>query len=134
MTLLLLRHVVRSSRPASLCLVATYRESELGRTHPLAEMLADFRREPMVTRVSLRGLDERDVEGLLGALAGEAAPTQLARVVSESTGGNPFFVSDSQTDSSSSAYRTASFSGMARPSDQAALNVRSSRDSRVTFR
>src|SRR5262245_50732790 len=56
-TLLMLRHVVRSSDPARLCVVGTYRESELARTHPLAEMLVDLRREPMVTRISLRGLD-----------------------------------------------------------------------------
>ena len=50
-------------QPASLCIVGTYRESELGRTHPLAEMLADLRREQAVTRLSLRGLDEARGQG-----------------------------------------------------------------------
>src|SRR5438477_5881515 len=48
-TLLLLRHLVRSARTASFTIVATYRESELGRTHPLAEMLVTLRRAPGVT-------------------------------------------------------------------------------------
>src|SRR5262249_39076816 len=64
-TLLLLRHVVRSSAAASLCILGTYRESELGRTHPLAETLADLRREDAVTRLPLRGLDESQVRSLV---------------------------------------------------------------------
>ena len=52
-TLSMLRHVVRGSDPAALCIVGTYRESELGAGHPLAELLADFRREQDVTRLSL---------------------------------------------------------------------------------
>src|SRR5256886_13400634 len=54
-TLLLLRHDIRSSRTACFTIVATYRESELGRTHPLAEMMITLRREPRATRPALRG-------------------------------------------------------------------------------
>jgi predicted Ser/Thr protein kinase len=93
-TLLMLRHLVRSPRAASLCIVATYRESELARTHPLAEMLADLRREPAVTRVSLGGLDQAEVRRLVGILAGRDTPPQLARALGESTGGNPFFIAE----------------------------------------
>ena len=64
-TLVMLRHIVRASDHAALCVVGTYRESELARAHPLAEMLADLRREPGVTRLSLRGLDEAGVHGLI---------------------------------------------------------------------
>jgi len=41
---------------ASFAIVATYRESELDRTHPLSEMLITLRRERGITRVALRGL------------------------------------------------------------------------------
>src|SRR5207244_824222 len=54
-TLMLLRHLARSSNPAALLIVGTYRETELTRTHPLAEMLADLRRERLVDRVLLHG-------------------------------------------------------------------------------
>ena len=93
-TLLMLKHVVRSSAGGSLLLVGTYRESELGRTHPLAEMLADLRREEAVTRLSLRGLGEREVQGLIAALAGPETSAQLLHAVFNSTGGNPFFVGE----------------------------------------
>ena len=73
-TLLLLRHVMRSSDAASLAIVATYRESELGRTHPLADMLIKFRREGSVTRLRLRGLECAHVRGLVDTIAGSGAP------------------------------------------------------------
>jgi tetratricopeptide (TPR) repeat protein len=93
-TLLMLKHVVRSSAGGSLLIVGTYRESELGRTHPLAEILADLRRDETVTRLSLRGLGEGEVQGLIAALAGPEASAQLVRAVFSSTGGNPFFVGE----------------------------------------
>jgi predicted ATPase len=93
-TLLLLRHVIRSSRTASFTIVATYRESELGRTHPLAEMLITLRREPRVTRLVLRGLDVAHVSALVDSIIGPNAPSQLAQVVMDSTDGNPFFATE----------------------------------------
>ena len=91
-TLLLLRHLLRSSHEARLCLVATYRETELGRTHPLAEVLADLRREDGVTRIGLRGLEETDVSRLLGHWTGRETSASLTRLVASNTEGNPFFI------------------------------------------
>jgi len=93
-TLLLLRHVIRSARTASFCIVATYRESELGRTHPLAEMLVGLRREARVTRLVLRGLDVAHVAALVDSIVGPDAPSQLPQAVMESTDGNPFFATE----------------------------------------
>jgi tetratricopeptide (TPR) repeat protein len=93
-TLLLLRHLLRSSEPSALCLVGTYRESELARTHPLAEVLADLRREQSVTRLSLRGLDEEQTRGLIDLVAGPDLPPRLTSLVVNSTDGNPFFIAE----------------------------------------
>jgi tetratricopeptide (TPR) repeat protein len=93
-TLLMLRHVVRSSDVANFCVVGTYRESELARTHPLAEMLVDLRREQMVTRISLRGLDGPETQVLVNTLAGPDVSPRLASLVMESTDGNPFFIAE----------------------------------------
>jgi predicted Ser/Thr protein kinase/tetratricopeptide (TPR) repeat protein len=94
-TLLMLRHVMRASNAAFLCIVGTYRDSELDRTHPLVEMLADLRRETVVARLSLRGLEEAHIKGLIDAFVGSADTSpQLARVVAGSTDGNPFFVGE----------------------------------------
>ena len=93
-TLLLLRHVIRSARTASFTIVATYRESELGRTHPMAEMLITLRREPGVTRLVLHGLGIRQVSALVHSIVGPDAPSQLPQVVMDSTDGNPFFATE----------------------------------------
>jgi DNA-binding winged helix-turn-helix (wHTH) protein/tetratricopeptide (TPR) repeat protein len=93
-TLLLLRHLVRSARTASFAIVATYRESELGRTHPLAEMLVALRRETRVTRLVLRGLDIAKVGALVDSIVGPDAPSLLPHVVMDSTDGNPFFATE----------------------------------------
>ena len=66
-TLLLLRHIMRSARPASLAIIATYRESEIGgRSHPLADVLSALRREHNVTHLPLRGLDVADCRSVGG--------------------------------------------------------------------
>jgi tetratricopeptide (TPR) repeat protein len=93
-TLLLLRHIIRSARTASFTIVATYRESELGRAHPLAELLTTLRREPRVTRLVLRGLNITHVKALVASIIGPNAPSQLPQVIMDSTDGNPFFATE----------------------------------------
>jgi DNA-binding winged helix-turn-helix (wHTH) protein/tetratricopeptide (TPR) repeat protein len=93
-TLLLLRHIIRSARPARFVIVATYRESELSRTHPLAETLAALRREPGVTRLALHGLDAAHVSALVDSIVGPNAPAHLSRAVMDRTEGNPFFATE----------------------------------------
>ena len=96
-TLLLLRHVLRATADLHLLMVATYRDTDLDRTHPLAEMLADLRREPGVERLALTGLDEQGVVAFLEHTAGhsmESDGMELARVVHAETEGNPFFVGE----------------------------------------
>jgi class 3 adenylate cyclase len=96
-TLLLLRHLVHETPHDRLCMVGTYRSTDLDRTHPLAAMLADFRREASVTRVALDGLTADGVAELLERAAGhdlDDAGVELARAVHAETGGNPFFVGE----------------------------------------
>src|SRR5262245_60678836 len=93
-TLSLLRHVVRGSEPAALLLIGTYRESEVVAGHPLGELLADLRREPAVTRVVLAGLEPGEAGTLIEALSAAKVPSRLAQQILESTGGNPFFVTE----------------------------------------
>ena len=93
-TLLLLRHVMRSAGSARFAIVTTYRESELDRSHPLADMLTTLRGEHNVTRLSLRGLDATTIGGLVAGIVGRDAPPQLARFVTDSTEGNPFFATE----------------------------------------
>ena len=71
-TLHLLRHVFRSTEPARLLLLGTYRDTEVGRGHPLTELLADLHRVPGLDRHVLTGLREYDVVDLLDAFAGHS--------------------------------------------------------------
>lgn len=93
-SLALLRHLARSARPAALLMLGTYRETDLARTHPLAEALADLRREPHVTRVLLRGLDHADLGALVAARAQHEAPEAFVRALHAETEGNPFFAQE----------------------------------------
>ncbi|HEY2160260.1 MAG TPA: AAA family ATPase [Solirubrobacteraceae bacterium] len=103
-TLQLLRHLVRSPPDMAVCVVGTFRDTEVqstglarGTSHPLTEMLADLRREPGIERLALLGLRQEDVEVMLtletdGAL--DPKGRSLARAVHEETQGNPFFVGE----------------------------------------
>ena len=96
-SLLLLRHVLRSSSPMRLLVLATYRDTDLDRTHPLSDVLAHLRREPGVARLDLIGLDQSEVLALMEAQAGHylnEAAIDLARAVQHETQGNPFFVGE----------------------------------------
>lgn len=94
-TLLLLRHLVRHRDDHPVLVVATYRDTDLARGHPLSEALADLRREPDVHRIALRGLGEDEVVELVASAAGhelDGPGVQLAQEVHGETEGNPFFI------------------------------------------
>jgi len=95
-SLLFLRHLVRA--PAiPLLVVGTYRDTDLSRTHPLAAMLADLRRERNVERLDLPGLDGGEITELMAVNAGHDLTDEavrLAEVIHGETGGNPFFVGE----------------------------------------
>jgi predicted ATPase len=78
--------------------LGTYRDTELDRTHPLAEVLADLRRDPTpIERLRLRGLDADSVVAYVAATSGqtlEAQDAKFARTLHESTEGNPFFIGE----------------------------------------
>jgi class 3 adenylate cyclase/tetratricopeptide (TPR) repeat protein len=96
-TLLLLRHLLKTTAHLRLLIVATYRDTDLDRTHPLSEMLADLRRQAGVERLMLHGLDERGVVEFLERTAGhelDAPGLALAAAVARETEGNPFFIGE----------------------------------------
>jgi len=93
-TLDLVDFLARNLDGLRLLVVLTYRADELHRTHPLRPALAELRRLPAVTTVTVEPLDAGEVTALATALAG--GPLQerlLARVVARSSG-LPFFVEE----------------------------------------
>lgn len=96
-TLLLLRHVARSSEAMRLLVLGTYRDTEIGRTHPLMEAAADLRRGSGFERLSLTGLGRAGVVAFMEQAAGHALDDEdlvLATAIHEETEGNPFFVKE----------------------------------------
>jgi class 3 adenylate cyclase len=96
-TVLLLRHVVISVPVERMLVVATYRDTDIDRGHPLSLLLGELRRAGAVTRLLVQGLGADEVEALLATAAGHSldeAGTALAHEVHAETGGNPFFVSE----------------------------------------
>lgn len=84
-SLLLLRHLLRRGSALPLMIVATCRDTEVGRSHPLADLLADLRRDDLYDRMPITGLATEDVAALV-------PDRSLADAVVARTAGNPFFV------------------------------------------
>lgn len=96
-TLLLLRHLLKTTAHLRLLIVATYRDTDLDRTHPLSEMLADMRRQSGVERLMLHGLDAEGVREFLERTAGhdlDEPGLALAEALARETEGNPFFIGE----------------------------------------
>jgi class 3 adenylate cyclase/tetratricopeptide (TPR) repeat protein len=93
-SLILLRYLAAEMTVARIVVVATYRDVELGRHHPLAATLADVARLSVTSRIPLHGLRREDVDRYLEITAGHAPPAGLTDAVYEETEGNPFFVAE----------------------------------------
>ncbi len=96
-SLLLLRHLVRRLGESRLLVIGTYRDVELDRRHPLAEALAELRRERLYQRLLLRGFSMAEVVSLMEARAEHALEPRavdLARAIHRESEGNPFFIEE----------------------------------------
>jgi DNA-binding CsgD family transcriptional regulator len=87
-TLDLLRFLARRIEALPVLLMVSYRDDEIGPTHPLAVLLGDLATCPAVTRIALDPLSG-DAVAVLAADSGVNADA-LYRL----TGGNPFFVTE----------------------------------------
>ena len=93
----LLKHLVRTLDREALQLIATYRDSDLGKDHPLSAVLADLRMVEGVQRIALRGLGVDEVAQLMTVVAGHELDQDgldLAGQIAAETEGNPFFVGE----------------------------------------
>ena len=96
-TLNLLRNLARSIKGSRLLVIGTYRDMDLDRRHPLAEVLADLRRERLFDRILLRGMSSLEVGALLEMAAQhelDQGGAVLASALHRATEGNPFFIEE----------------------------------------
>ncbi|GAA5156973.1 MULTISPECIES: helix-turn-helix transcriptional regulator [Amycolatopsis] len=90
----LLSFLLSRLRAQRLLIVASYREEDVHRRHPLRGMLVELVRLPAVTQVELHPLKEADARAFVEALAdGPLSPEVIASVVERSEG-NPFFAEE----------------------------------------
>ena len=99
--LLLLLHVLRAAvaegEGVRLLVLGTYRDTELGRNHALAGVMADVRRLPGVEQLAMAGLSVVEVAELVSQAAGHELDDdgrRLAESLHAETEGNPFFVGE----------------------------------------
>ncbi len=93
-SLVLLEFVAEALSSARILMVGTYRDTELGRGHPLLATVGRLARQPHARRLPLRGLAEEDVARLVELITGRAASRALAAALCRQTDGNPFFVGE----------------------------------------
>ena len=90
-TLDLLLYLARHLAGTPLLVVATYRDVEVDRAHPLATAVADLHRASQFERIHLRRLSVDEVQQLLASSSQQTIPRPLAELVHRRSGGNPLF-------------------------------------------
>jgi DNA-binding SARP family transcriptional activator len=93
----LLGHAARIADACTLQVIVSFRDSDVGKDHPLSAVLADLRRVEGVERIALRGLAVTEVSEVMAAAAGhelDADALALAGEITRETDGNPFFVGE----------------------------------------
>ncbi|HEY4426964.1 MAG TPA: AAA family ATPase [Solirubrobacteraceae bacterium] len=96
-TLLLLKHFLKQGQGARVLILGTYRDSDLTRAHPLAEVLADLHRVEGVDRVTLDGLSQEDIVEIMERAGGhelDQASLALSVELHRETDGNPFYAAE----------------------------------------
>lgn len=74
--------------------LATYRDIELTRAHPLSGTLGELAKQPSFQRLKLGGLSQAETGRFVAVAAGEAPPADLLATVYGQTEGNPLFVAE----------------------------------------
>jgi DNA-binding CsgD family transcriptional regulator/tetratricopeptide (TPR) repeat protein len=94
-TLMLLRHLAQAGWAGRVLLFATFRDTDADVPEVLSRTLADLRRSDDVVRLRLGGLSDEEVNEFVERISqGQAGAelTEVARAISDLTGGNAFLV------------------------------------------
>jgi DNA-binding SARP family transcriptional activator len=93
-TISLLEHLARRLAEARVLIVATYREEETLRSHPLRELRRRLQKEGRIVKISLGLLSFDDVREILEDANASAADASLAARFFAATEGHPLFLSE----------------------------------------
>jgi tetratricopeptide (TPR) repeat protein len=91
----LLHYLLRHLGTERVLFLGTYREIELDRTHALSNMLLDWNRERLASRLRLERLSPEDTARMIRTLLGQQEISkEFAASLHQETEGNPFFVEE----------------------------------------
>ncbi|MGE5603721.1 MAG: ATP-binding protein, partial [Nitrososphaerales archaeon] len=95
-SLALLRHLARRARAIGLkmLVVLTYREAELAEARGLNDLLLDFTRERLATRIRLEPFNREHTAELLGVMFQQEIPAAFADAIYRETEGNLFYIEE----------------------------------------
>jgi len=91
-SLLLLVHLCGKLSDQAILVIATYREIEITRKHPLFTTLGEINRRALLRRIPLKGLSEQEVCGFIKDTVSQPLPAEVLNSLYEKTEGNPLFV------------------------------------------
>jgi tetratricopeptide (TPR) repeat protein len=91
-TLLFVEHLAPQLASLPLLVVATYRDTDVGR--PLARTFGDLHRRRLAGRITLGALTPVEAGELVAGLAGQDAPPELVDALHAATDGNVFFLEE----------------------------------------
>ena len=86
--------LTRDLADVPMLVVATYRDVELRRGHPLGDLLGLLAQAPICERVPLRGFAREDTDRMIAGVVDTPVPDAVAAAVHEMTEGNPFFIQE----------------------------------------
>jgi tetratricopeptide (TPR) repeat protein len=89
-----LQHLLRSPQRDRLLVLGTYRQAEVEAGAPLAEALADLRREQPFERIVLEGLVAEELADLIRGMTGTPGAESFVQAIHDETEGNPFFAEE----------------------------------------
>ncbi|MDY7013455.1 MAG: AAA-like domain-containing protein, partial [Cyanobacteriota bacterium] len=96
-TLQLIERILVEGRTQSLLLLGAYRDNEVSTGHPLRATLSKLQRHnATISQINLNPLSRDRIAGLIGDTLQQSpeAASDLAELVLQKTGGNPFFINE----------------------------------------
>ncbi len=95
-TLYLLRHMARRARKLHMLVAMTYRETEISDQCCLQQVLYDFNRERLATRLKLMRFNHDQTRQMLAAMLGSKGEIdeKLVDAIFQETEGNPFYIEE----------------------------------------
>ena len=91
-SLLLLRHIIRSTRESAICIVLTHRNDVPEWSREFRDLLESLHGEHTSARLALHRLSDNDVREMIEQWTGRQALPSLVRLIARHTEGNPLFV------------------------------------------